>query len=84
MAGCCAARAARAVLSAWECCALTGCPRARRPDQRTLCGLFEKHDGFLHCVRIGGIRRAAACLGPLSLWHVACTMFRAAGAARPV
>ncbi|KAK9843419.1 hypothetical protein WJX81_001420 [Elliptochloris bilobata] len=30
-----------------------------RPDQRAVCGLFEKHDGFLHCVRIRGIRLRA-------------------------
>ena len=59
-----------AVLGAGECSALTGCPRARRPDQRALCGMFERHDGFLHCVRIRGIRCAAAsCSGPLHLWH---------------
>ena len=59
---------ARALLGAVGCSALTGCMK-RRPDQRALCGMFERHDGFLHCVRIRGIRCAAACPGPLSLRH---------------
>ena len=29
-----------------------------RPDKPALCGLFERHDGSMHCLRIRGIRRA--------------------------